>query len=388
MPNSTRSLTITDSGSRKVVISGDFDYTQPLNITSKGIRTTNVRIRRTEGQSTRQVHVEAEVSSFSTTLRNRIHTTSNTETTFGIEVDWSIWDLGMATAEIIISMPVLDQTIVHPGLRIDVPTGSIGATLLGNTMFRYLDLTTGHGPAHLSDVAVTDSLKLTAHQGNITVHDVTARDGQGKIEVVGQGAWMDIDDVHAVSLTASSTDALISLKDIEATHTIEAKTTNARIGLGNVKANTLIIDTCQGGEIVAQNVSAAVCEAKTTRGNIEGDWHPTKKLYLSTTEASISARVSLVQGSAKPDTAVETVLNSKNGPIDVQMPASYEGTFSLKTTGFYKAFIHTSQHQQQPILHVSQPDKKAGTVGQNFKGSHSIQAITEEAPIALKFDGF
>ncbi|KAJ2738759.1 hypothetical protein GGI20_006223, partial [Coemansia sp. BCRC 34301] len=248
--------------SRSDTVTATFDFSRPILVYTKGIRTTNVRINKAGACWGQAVHIEAVVTSLSTTLHSRLHAKSTVneqgEYVFAIEVDWSIWDLGMTSTELSIVMPIQDNVsgkdCIHPGIRVDIPSGSIGATLLGNTRFKALSLATGHGPAHLSDVAANE-LKLTAHNGNITVHDVSS---EGLVEIVGRAAWMDIDDVRAGSLVASSTDAIISLKDIEATN-VSAATTNARIGLGNVKADTLTATT-SNGEVVAQNVFANVCE--------------------------------------------------------------------------------------------------------------------------------
>ncbi|KAJ2332318.1 hypothetical protein GGI00_002841 [Coemansia sp. RSA 2681] len=379
-------LELQQTSSRSDTVSANFDFLRPIFVYTKGIRTTNVSISKAAAARWGQaVHVEALVTSMSTTLHSRLHAKCTVnergEYVFAIELDWSIWDLGMTTAELSIVMPIQTHHVsgsdsVHPGIRVDVPSGSIGATLLGNTLFESLCLTTGNGPAHLSDVAASE-LKLTAHNGNITVHDVSS---EGLVEIVGQAAWMDIDDVRAGSLVASSTDAIISLKDIEARN-ISAATTNARIGLGNVKADTLTVTT-SNGEVVAQNVFANVCEVKASRGNIEGSWHPGKKLYLSTSLAKIVAQVMLLDS----DDSAEIVLNSSKGPIELSLPASFAGGFSLETTGFYKTFVHTAYgaSNAQPVLHVSKPDKKAGTIGDGSK-RHSLRATTNDAPITVNF---
>ncbi|KAJ1813848.1 hypothetical protein LPJ56_003257, partial [Coemansia sp. RSA 2599] len=205
-----------------------------------------------------------------------------------VEVDWSIWDLGLANAEVSIILPMSsEEPSVHPGIRVDIPSGALGVTMMGSTRFASLDLSTGHGPAHLSDVAA-DSIRLVAHNGNITLHDI---ESAGTVEIIGKTAWMDIDDLHAKDLVATSTDAIISLKDIQA-NSVRAATTNARIGLGNVNADTLEVSTCNG-EVVAGNVFASVCDVKVVKGDIEGNWSPKKKLYLSTSDAKIASQVHL-----------------------------------------------------------------------------------------------
>ncbi|KAJ2816799.1 hypothetical protein GGI24_005612 [Coemansia furcata] len=362
-------------------VTANYDFLRPIFVYTKGIRTTNVRISKAaDARWGQTVHVEALVSSLSTTLHSRLRATSKVnergEYEFVLEIDWSIWDLGMTSAELSIVMPIQDGVGTHPGIRVDIPSGSLGATLLGNTHFGALSLSTGHGPAHLSDVAAGE-LRLTAHNGNITVHDISS---EGLVEIVGQAAWMDIDDVRAGSLVASSTDAIISLKDIEA-KTVSAATTRARVGLGNVKADMLTVTTSDG-EVVAQNIFAGVCEVKTSKGAIEGNWNLKKKLYLSTSQAKISAQVVL---DSEDNDSVEIVLNSTKGPIDLRLPSSFVGGFSLETTGFYKAFVHTVPGSRyQPVLHVSKPDKKAGVIGDGSK-RHSLRANTEDAPITVHF---
>ncbi|KAJ1734754.1 hypothetical protein LPJ72_002207 [Coemansia sp. Benny D160-2] len=368
---------IKQPSSRSEEIAVDYGYSLPISVRTKGIRTTNVHIARASetgwGQS---VRLEASITSLSTTLHNRIQTKSTVngegECVLEIDVDWSVWDLGLTNAEIRITLPITDAT--HPGIRVEIPTGAIGVTMLGNTHLKYLDLCTMHGPAHLSDVAA-DTIKLTAHNGNITVHDITAK----QVEIVGKAAWMDIDDVKAERLVANSTDAIISLKDIEAT-AVSASTTNARIGLGNVKTDTLTVSTTKG-EVVSSNVSAAVCDVKVENGDIEGNWTPGKKLYLLTSDAKIKAQV--LFGS---EDALEIVATSKNGPVQLDLPASYCGGFSLETSGFYKAFIHThASVREQPVLYFSQPDKKVGTIGDKAGKRNSVRVISEEAPVAVNF---
>ncbi|KAJ2006327.1 hypothetical protein H4R26_001460 [Coemansia thaxteri] len=326
--------------------------------------------------------IEAVVTSPSTTVHNRLHASSQVnergEYAFVLDLDWSIWDLGMTRAELTITLPAVDGTSseanVHPGIRAEVPNGAIGATMLGNTLLKVLDLATGNGPAHLSDVAANE-LRLTAHNGNITVHDVYS---EGLVEIKGQAAWMDIDDVHAGSLVASSVDAVISLKDIVA-KTVSATTKNARIGLGNVKADVLTVATTSG-EVVAQAVFANVCDVKATKGSIEGCWNPGKKLFLATSQAKISAQVVIC-----PDSPVEIVVNSSKGPIELSLPASFTGGFMLETTGYYKTFVHVPPGAiVQPVLHISKPDTKAGTIGDGSK-RHSLRAITTDAPVSVNF---
>ncbi|KAJ2019866.1 hypothetical protein IW146_001444 [Coemansia sp. RSA 922] len=369
------------TSSRLDTVTVNYDFSRPIFVYTKGIRTTNVRISKaTDTRWGQTVHVEAQVSSLSTTLHSRLRATSKVnergEYVFALEVDWSIWDLGMTSAELSIIMPIQDGISAHPGIRVEIPSGSLGATLLGNTHFQALSLSTDHGPAHLSDVAASE-LKLTAHYGNITVHDISS---EGLVEIVGRGAWMDIDDVRASSLVASSMEAIISLKDIDA-KTVSAATTNARVGLGNVKADTLTVAT-SNGDVMAENVFASVCEVKASKGNIEGSWYPKKKLYLSTSQAKISAQVLL---DSDNNDSVDIVLNSTKGPIDLRLPASFVGGFSLETTGLNRTYIHTVPGSSiQPVLHVSKTDKKAGLIGDGSK-RHSLRANTDDAPITVNF---
>ncbi|KAJ1956066.1 hypothetical protein GGI12_005405 [Dipsacomyces acuminosporus] len=377
---------IEQATSRQDTVVVEYDFGRPIFISTKGLRTTNVRISMAQDRRWGdRVHVEASVSSMSTTLHSRLHVSSRVndqgEYAFALEVDWSIWDLGLTNAEISIAMPIpkdtSDPSALHPGVRVDIPNGAIGATMLGSMRFAYLDLTTAHGPAHLSDI-VADSVKLEAHHGNITVHDIST---ECSVEIEGEGAWMDIDDVFADSLSARSTDALISLKDVEA-KIVTATTTRARIGLGNIKAGTVTATTTEG-EVVSENVQACACEVRTTKGNIEGSWIPGRKLYLTTSDAKIATKV----GFNEHNEQVEIVLNSKRGPINVDLPASFAGGFLLQTSGFYKTFIQTLPGvNKQPVLHTSKPDMKVGVVGDGAK-RHTLRAITEDAPVTMTFGG-
>ncbi|KAJ2903309.1 hypothetical protein GGI21_004444 [Coemansia aciculifera] len=106
--------------------------------------------------------------------------------------------------------------------------------------------------------------------------------------------------------------------------------------------------------------------------------------------AKIAAQIVLLDSGDKSDDdgshSVEIVLNSSKGPIDVSLPASFCGGFSLETTGFYKSFVHTGQgpNRTLPVLHISKPDKKAGSIGDGSK-RHSLRANTDEAPITVNF---
>ncbi|KAJ2355807.1 hypothetical protein GGF43_002461 [Coemansia sp. RSA 2618] len=375
--------TIEQEGSRSDSITVDYDFERALSITTKGIRTTNVRIEKASSAWLKnRVHVKAQISSISTTLHSRLHVRSNInpdgEYGLALEVDSSLWDLGWTSAEVTVTLPIAGDSaeaqLEHPGIRIAVPNGAIGATMLGNTSIRCLELATNHGPAHLSDIAV-GTLKLTAHNGNITIHDVCAQD---TVVIIGKAAWMDIDDVKAATLSVTSTDAIISLKDIDA-KMVSATTTNARIGLGNIKAGTLTAGT-SNAEVFASNVFVDACEVNVTKGNIEGDWSPRKKLYLSTTEAKIAAQVLVDQSES-----LEMTLRSTNGPVQVDLPATFSGGFSLQTTGFYKTFIHTDPKvKASPVLHVSQPDSKTGVLSTGSM-RHSLKVITKEAPVTVNF---
>ncbi|KAJ1852915.1 hypothetical protein IW147_003184 [Coemansia sp. RSA 720] len=374
---------IEQEGSRSDIVTVNYDFERPLHIATSGIRTTNVRIERAStGWLKDHVHVRAQVSSISTTLHGRLHARSditNGEYSLTLKVDSSLWDLGWTNAEVTIVLPINgdesdNAQLEHPGIRVAVPNGSIGATMLGNTSIRSLELATDHGPAHLSDIAV-GSLKLTAHNGNITVHDVCAQDA---VEISGKTAWMDIDDVKATSLRATSVDAIISLKDVDAKE-VWATTSNARVGLGNIKAGTLSVSTTNA-EVFANNVFVDACEVNVEKGDIEGDWSPRKKLYLSTTEAKIAAKVLI-----DPNESLEMTLRSTKGPVVVDLPATFSGGFSLKTTGFYKTFIHTDPKvKASPVLHVSQPDSKMGVLSSGDM-RHSLKVITEEAPVTVNF---
>ncbi|KAJ2162093.1 hypothetical protein GGF46_000968 [Coemansia sp. RSA 552] len=375
---------IEQTGGRSDAVTVSYDLARPLSITTKGIRTSNVRIEKAaRAQAEMRIQVRVDVSSLSTTLHGRLHARSSIsdsgEYVLVVDVDSSLWDLGMTSAEIVVVVPVSGESpadhLEVPGISVSVPSGAIGATMLGNTSVRCLELHTSHGPAHLSDLAV-GSLKLTAHNGNITMHDVCAG---GKVEVVGMAAWMDIDDVKAAELVATSSDAIISLKDIEARQ-VSAATSNARIGLGNVKAGTLTVDTTRGN-VVASNVHAVACQATATKGDIEGDWTPSKTLYLSTGMGKITSQVQI-----GGDEQLEVTLRAKNGPIAVDLPASFSGGFSLKTTGYYKTFIYTSSKvKASPVLHVAKPDEKAGALSSGGKMLHSLTAISEEAPVTANF---
>ncbi|KAJ2881920.1 hypothetical protein FB639_002508 [Coemansia asiatica] len=141
----------------------------------------------------------------------------------------------------------------------------------------------------------------------------------------------------------------------------------------------LEISTCNG-EVVAGNVFVDVCDVKVVKGDIEGNWSPKKKLYLSTSNAKIASQVHL-----SAESSVEMVLSSKNGPIQLDLPASFEGGFLLQTTGINKAYIHTARNYSiNPVLHISQPEHKTGVLGNNSK-RHSLRVITEEAPITVNF---
>ncbi|ORX66195.1 hypothetical protein DL89DRAFT_295689 [Linderina pennispora] len=342
--------------SRSDTVTMDYDWQHPIFIQTTGIRTTNIRIDKAPtGQYGDKIHVEALVSSMSTTLHGRLHLTSKlsaqNEYSLRLDVDRSLWDLGLTSAEIQIWLPPpppsedesCHEERVHPGIR--------------------LDLKTLHGPAHLSDV-VADEIRLEAHHGNITVHDCNAKKS---LRLVGDAAWMDIDDVIADVLEARSTDAILSLKDIQAS-TLGVSTTNARIGLGNIKAGTLTAETT-GGEVHSEHVQANACNVRTTNGCIEGRWIPRQKLYLSTTEAPISAQVSFPSDVAN----IEMVFNSTKAPI--------------RTDNYYKAFVTTRpSNVVQPTLHVSEPDKKAGLFGDGSK-RHSLKAETTDAPINISFSG-
>ncbi|KAJ2724591.1 hypothetical protein GGI07_001844 [Coemansia sp. Benny D115] len=374
---------IEQTTSRSATLTADYSFDSPIFLRTKGIRTTNVRI--CKAQDTRwgdMVHLEAKITSMSTTIHGRIHANSHTdnqgECVMDIQVDWSIWDMGMTNAEISIILPItapLDEGgRAHPGIRVDIPTGAIGVTMMGSTHFRYLDLSTAHGPAHLSDIAA-DAIKLVAHNGNITIHDI---ESCGPVEVVGKAAWMDIDDVRAASLAVSSTDAIVSLKDIQA-DTVSATTTNARIGLGNVKAGALELSTCNG-EVVGSGVYAGATNVKVTKGDIEGSWYPKKKLYLGTSDAKIAVQVHV-----GTDDGVEVVAATTNGPIQLDLPATFTGGFSLETSGFFKTFIHAQDSiENKPELSVSKPDHKVGAIGSGPK-RHSLRAMTKEAPVTVNF---
>ncbi|KAJ1725698.1 hypothetical protein LPJ53_000177 [Coemansia erecta] len=376
---------ITQDGSRATRIVLDYDFSSAISLRTKGIRTTNVKVSKASDMRWgSKVHVEVLVSSLSTTIHNRVHvksiTGSSGECELDINVDWSIWDIGLTNAEVSIVLPDSPSVnsksgdAVHPGIRVDIPSGALGVTMMGSTRFKNLDLSTGHGPAHLSDVAA-DSLRLVAHNGNITLHDIEVTN---TIEVIGKAAWMDIDDLHTRTLIATSTDAIVSLKDIVATR-VTATTTNARIGLGNVRADTLEASTCNG-EVVACGVFAAVCNVNVVSGDIEGSWCPGKKLYLSTSNAKIEAQVHL-----GVDSSAEIVLASKNGPINIDLPASFVGGFLLQTTGLFKTFITTDPSVKiSPVLHISKPENKTGIIGDGTK-RHSLRAITEEAPVVANF---
>ncbi|KAJ1901592.1 hypothetical protein LPJ66_000677 [Kickxella alabastrina] len=382
--NAAPQPTIERTTSRSATLTLDYDFESPIFLHAHGIRTTNVRIAKAvDTRWGNKVHVQILLTSISTTIHDRIHAKSQTnersECALDINVDWSIWDMGLTNAEVAITMPISDPSkishAVHPGIRVDIPNGAIGVTMMGSTRFKHLELSTGHGPAHLSDVAA-DTIKLVAHNGNITVHDIEAT---GAVEIIGKAAWMDIDDLRAASLTATSADAIISLKDIDAA-AVSATTTNARIGLGNVKATTLEVSTCNG-EVVATNVYVAACNVKVVKGNIEGNWCPTKKLYLSTSDAKIVAQVHL-----NSDEPLEMVLVSKNGPVQLDLPATFIGGFFLQTTGFFKTFVHTHPTVKcSPVLHISKPDNKAGFLGDSGSKRHSLRIITEEAPINVNF---
>ncbi|KAJ1727412.1 hypothetical protein LPJ61_004584 [Coemansia biformis] len=373
-------VVVAQESSRSDSVTVEFGFDCPLALLTVGIRTTNVRIEKAgEARLGPHVRVKAIVSSWSTTLHSRLHVSSTVgpsgECVLELEVDGSVWDLGMTSAEITVTLPVHEYAAgEHPGIRVDIPNGAIGVTMLGDTSIRFLDLKTGHGPAHLSDVAV-GSLLLVAHHGNITVHDICAT---GVVDITGHGAWIDVDDVRAAQLTATSSDAIISLKDIDA-KTVSATTSNARIGLGNIRADTLKANTTNG-EIAASNVTAAVCSAMTTKGSIEGDWCPTAKLHLATAEAKIAARVLL-------DSAehVEMLFVTKRAPIQVDLPASFSGGFSLETTGYYKTFVYTHPKvKANPVLHVAKPDKKVGVLDSTGI-HHSLKATSEEAPVTVNF---
>ncbi|KAI9477624.1 hypothetical protein BX667DRAFT_506733 [Coemansia mojavensis] len=371
---------IEHTGSRSSLVTAQYDFERALSISTTGVRTTNVRIERaTSAHSKDHVHIHATISSISTTLSSRLHAQSTVnskgEYSLAFCVDYSIWDLGFTSAEVTVILPTADnsETLEHPGIRISVPNGAIGATMLGDTSIRNLELSTLNGPAHLSDIAV-GSLKLTAHNGNITMHDICA---QNAVEIIGNSAWMDIDDVKAASLTAASTDAIISLKDIEA-KTVVASTTNARVGLGNIHADLLTAST-SNAEVFANKIFVDVCEVKAIKGAIEGDWCPRKKLFLTTTEAKISAQVLL------EDSELEMAFCSTKGAVQVDLPATFSGGFSLQTTGFYKAFIHTSPKvKASPVLHKAQPDYKVGMLSSGAM-KHSLKVTTDEAPITVHF---
>ncbi|KAJ2807631.1 hypothetical protein H4R21_000394 [Coemansia helicoidea] len=368
------------ASSRSDTVTVEYGFGSPLAVVSTGIRTTNVRIERAVGsQLGPHVRVSATVTSWSTTLHSRLHVGSTIgadgECVLELKVDGSVWDLGMTSAEVVVTLPVHESaTGEHPGIRVSVPSGAIGATMLGDTSLRYLDLSTDHGPAHLSDVAV-GTLRLAAHHGNITVHDVCAT---GAIEITGNGAWMDIDDVRAAQLTATSSDAIISLKDVSA-KAVTATTSNARIGLGNIRAGTLEVHTTNGG-VAANSVAAAACNVTTTNGSIEGDWQPTSKLFLVTSDAKIAAQVLL-------DTAeeLEMAFVSKRAPVQVDLPPSFSGGFALETTGYYKTFVYTHPNvKANPVLYVTTPDKKTGVLDSTGM-HHSLKATTEEAPVTVNF---
>ncbi|KAJ1958193.1 hypothetical protein EC988_000440 [Linderina pennispora] len=382
--------TVEQTTSRSDTVTVDYDWQHPIFIQTTGIRTTNIRIDKAPtGQYGDKIHVEALVSSMSTTLHDRLHLTSKlsaqNEYSLRLDVDWSLWDLGLTSAEIQIWLPPpppsedesCHKERVHPGIRVDIPAGAIGVTMVGYMRFAELDLKTLHGPAHLSDV-VADEIRLEAHHGNITVHDCNAKKS---LRLVGDAAWMDVDDVIADVLEARSTDAILSLKDIQAS-TLGVSTTNARIGLGNIKVGTLTAETT-GGEVHSEHVQANACNVRTTKGCIEGRWIPRQKLYLSTTEAPISAQVSFPSDVAN----VEMVFNSTKAPIRVDVPESFNGGFSLQTDNYYKAFVTTRPNNIiQPTLHVSEPDKKAGLFGDGSK-RHSLKAETTDAPINISFSG-
>ncbi|KAJ2780393.1 hypothetical protein H4R18_003474 [Coemansia javaensis] len=380
-PSAAPTPQIAQATSRSQAVTVEYDFGRALAVSVEGIRTANVRVQKAGGrQDEPTAWVQATVGSWSTTLHSRLHVESSINTSgeyaLALRVESSIWDLGMTSAEITIALCARPgDATEHPGIRVAVPSGAIGVTLLGDTPVRRLDLATDHGPAHLSDVAVGD-LRLAAHHGNITVHDVCA---SGAADITGHGAWMDIDDVRAARLTAASTDAIISLKDVDAA-AVSATTTNARIGLGNVRADSLHVQTT-AGDVVASNVRAAACDVKTDRGGaIEGGWGPAARLHMSTADARIAVQVHI-----DPDGPLDLALATKRAPVEVDLPPSFSGAFSLQTTGYYKTFVYTHPRvAASPVLHVAQPDKKVGVLDAGGI-RHSLKATSEEAPVTVNF---
>ncbi|KAJ1886360.1 hypothetical protein LPJ71_009092, partial [Coemansia sp. S17] len=105
LPTHAPHLEQQQTSSRLDTVTVNYDFSRPIFVYTKGIRTTNVRISKaTDTRWGQTVHVEAQVSSLSTTLHSRLRATSRVnergEYVFALEVDWSIWDLGMTSAEL------------------------------------------------------------------------------------------------------------------------------------------------------------------------------------------------------------------------------------------------------------------------------------------------
>ncbi|KAJ1935944.1 hypothetical protein GGF37_005800, partial [Kickxella alabastrina] len=127
--------TIERTTNRSATLTLDYDFKSPIFLHTRGIRTTNVRIAKAvDTRWGNKVHVQILLTSISTTIHDRIHAKSQinerSECALDINVDWSIWDMGLTNAEVAITMPISDLSkishAVHPGIRVDIPNGAIG----------------------------------------------------------------------------------------------------------------------------------------------------------------------------------------------------------------------------------------------------------------------
>ncbi|KAJ2601716.1 hypothetical protein GGF40_001072 [Coemansia sp. RSA 1286] len=285
-----------------------FSTNVPLSLQSvDGISVTDVWIHRAQVDNV-TVHAVVEVS------RNGLRTAVSIEhDSKGLVVSadrsrWE-WPRDCVRAKLFVTLPAHVSGVESvPRLNVETGPGRLSGLNVGELALNDLYVNMRNGVVQMRELALQGNLQVTTSNGRVNATRLAAP--AGKIEFVSTNAMISLQDIQADELCAATTNGAIGANDLHANRMISLKTTNSPVTVHGLRAQHAV-------------------EVTTSNGMIRGDVASTHgPINLATSNAGINAQVSGLAGGGR---ITSTKVKTTNGVVDIGFIGVF-GNFDVHTT--------------------------------------------------------
>ncbi|KAJ2705957.1 hypothetical protein FB645_002046 [Coemansia sp. IMI 203386] len=285
-----------------------FSTNGPLSLLSvDGISVTDVWIHRAQVDNV-TVHAVVEVS------RNGLGTAVSVEHDnkgLVVSADRSRWEWprDCVRAKLFVTLPAHVSGVESvPRLNVETGPGRLSGLDVGELALHDLYVNMRNGVVQMRELALQGNLQVTTSNGRVNATRLAAP--AGKIEFVSTNAMISLQDIQADELYAATTNGAIGANDLHANRMISLKTTNSPVTVHGLRAQH-------------------AAEVTTSNGMIRGDVASTHgPINLVTSNAGINAQISGLAGGGR---ITSTKVKTTNGVVDIGFIGVF-GNFDVHTT--------------------------------------------------------